>query len=118
MPPPHNGVSLVEKLLLLLKDWGLNKKVMCLTVDNASSNDLCVDMMKVHLKLLYNGNYFHVCCCAHIFNLIIKEGLNDVDDVVSEVRKCIKYYKGSQIRKQRFFQSCKLCDVVYNKALC
>jgi len=42
MPPSHNGVSLAEKLLLLLKDWELDKKVMCLTVDNASSNDLCV----------------------------------------------------------------------------
>jgi len=63
-PPPHNGVSLAEKLLLLLKDWELDKKVMSLTVDNASSNDLCVDMMKIQLKLLCNGDYFHVHCCA------------------------------------------------------
>ena len=66
MPPPHNSVSLGEKLLLLLKDWGLDKKVMCLIVDNVSSNDLCVDMKKVQLKLLCNGDYFHVRCCAHI----------------------------------------------------
>jgi len=43
MPPPHNGVSLAEKILLLLKDWRLDKKVMSLTLDNASSNDLCVE---------------------------------------------------------------------------
>ena len=75
MRPPHNGVALAEKLLLLLKDWGLDKKVMCLIVDNASSNELCADMMKVQLKLLCNGDYFHVRYCAHILNLIVKEGL-------------------------------------------
>ena len=95
MPPSHNVVSLAEKLLLLLKDWGLDKKVMCLTVDNASSNDLCVDMMKVQLKLLCDGDYFHVRCCAHILNLIVKEGLKDVDDAVFKVRECVKYCKGS-----------------------
>ena len=118
MPPPHNGVALAEKLLLLLKDWGVDKKVMSLTVDNASSNDLCVDMMKVQLKLLCDGDYFHVRCCAHILNLIVKEGLKDVDDAVSKIRECVKYCKGSQMRKQRFLESCKLCDIVYSKGLC
>jgi len=113
MSPPHNGVSLAEKLLLLLKDWGLDKKMMCLTVDNASLNDLCVDMMKVQLKLLCTGDYFHVRCCTHIFNLIVKEGLKDVDDA-----ECVKYCKGSQARKQKFLESCKLCDIIYSKELC
>jgi len=51
LPPPHNGVSIAEKILLLWKDWGIDKKVMCLTVDNASSNDVCVDMLKSQLRL-------------------------------------------------------------------
>ena len=91
---------------------------MSLTLDNAYSNDVCVDMMKVQLKLLCDGAYFHVCCCAHILNLIVKEGLKDVDEAVSKVRECVKYCKGSQTRKQRFLESCKLCDIVYNKGLC
>ena len=91
MPPPHNGVSLAEKILLLMKDWDLDKKVMCLTLDNASSNDLCVDMLKSQLKLLCDGEFFHVRCCAHILNLIVKEGLKDVDEAVVKVRECVKY---------------------------
>ena len=51
MPPPHNGICLAEKILLLMKDWDLDKKVMCLTLDNASSNDLCVGMLKSQFKL-------------------------------------------------------------------
>jgi len=94
MPPPYNGVSLAEKMLLLLKDWGFDKTVMCLTVDNASLNNLCVDIMKVQLKFLCNGDYFHVRCCAHILNLIVEEGLKDVDDVVFKVRSALSIVKG------------------------
>ena len=64
LPPPHNGVSIAERILLLWKDWGIDKKVMCLTVDNASANDVCVDMLKSQLRLLCDGDYFHVRCCA------------------------------------------------------
>lgn len=38
-PPPHSGVAIAIKLIELLKEWGLEKKVFSLTVDNASAND-------------------------------------------------------------------------------
>jgi len=118
LPPPHNGVSIAEKILLLLKDWGIDKKVMCLTVDNASSNDVYVDMLKCQLRVLCDGDYFHVCCCAHILNLIMKEGLKDIDETVYKIRECVKYCKGFQRRKQRFLESVRMCDLVYTKGLC
>ena len=95
MPPPHTGAVLAEKILMLFKNWGGDRKVMCLTLDNATSNDTCVDMLKCQLKLLCDGSYFHVRCCAHILNLIVKEGLRDVDEAVGKVRECVKYCKGS-----------------------
>ena len=102
MPPPHSGAAMAEKILMLFKDWGVDRKVMCVTLDNATSSDTCVDMLKCQLKLLCDGFYFHVHCCAHIHSLIVKEGLKDVDEAVSKVRECVKYCKGSQVRKQRF----------------
>ena len=48
----------------------------------------------------------------------MKEGLEDVDEAVPKVRECVKYCKGSQTRKQRFLESYKFCDIVYNKGLC
>ena len=58
-----------------------------------------------------------VRCCAHVLNLIVKEGLKDVDEAVYKVRECVKYCKGSQAIKQRFLESVRMCDLVYKKGL-
>jgi len=69
---------------------------MCLTIDNASSNDICVEVLKSQLRLTCEGDYFHVRCCAHILNLIIKDGLEEVDEAIFKVKEYVKYCKGSQ----------------------
>jgi len=74
-------------------------------------------MLKSQPKLLFDGEYFHVRCCAHILNLIVKEGLKDRDEIGVKVRECAKYCKGSQVQKQRFLESVKVCDLVYSKGL-
>lgn len=75
---------------------------MSITLDNASANDSMVESLKPDLSLLVNGEYFHIRCCAHILNLIVQEGLKDLDEAVLKVRESVKYTKGSQSRKQRF----------------
>jgi hypothetical protein len=50
MPPPHNGASLAEKICSLLEEWGIDKKVFSITLDNASANDLCVVNLKPKLE--------------------------------------------------------------------
>jgi hypothetical protein len=37
--PPHNSTSLAEKIDDLLQEWGIDKKIFSLTLDNASAND-------------------------------------------------------------------------------
>lgn len=99
LPYPYNGVAIVEKIPFLLKDWGIDKNVMCLTVDNASSNDICIDVFKSQLKLMRDGDYLHVHYYTDVPNLIVKEGLEDVHEAVFKVKECVKYFKSSQGRK-------------------
>jgi len=67
-----------------------------------------VDLLKTQLKLkqalLANGELFHVRCCTHILNLIVQNGLKELDGCISKIRESIKYVKGSQIRKQKFLE--------------
>ncbi|KAI3745856.1 hypothetical protein L6452_08267 [Arctium lappa] len=105
LAPPHTGLALSDHIFSLLKDWGIQKKVFSVTLDNASSNDAMVDFLKYELDLVSQGAYFHVRCCAHIMNLIVQDGLKEVDDAIIKVRDSVKYFRGSQARRQRFLSS-------------
>jgi hypothetical protein len=64
MPPPHNGISLCEKTYNLLEEWGIETKVFRITLDNASSNYVCVGLLRNQLNikkaLVCEGGFFHM----------------------------------------------------------
>ena len=35
---------------------------------------------------------------------LVQDGLKEIDMAVGKIRECVKYVKGSQVRKQKFFQ--------------
>ncbi|KZV17238.1 hypothetical protein F511_20769, partial [Dorcoceras hygrometricum] len=106
MPPPHSGVELAAKLFEFLKEWGIEKKVFSLTLDNASSNDNMQDILKeqlsLHNSLLCDGEFFHIRCSAHILNLIVQEGLKVATAALNKIRESVKYVKGSESRMKKF----------------
>ncbi|KAL1207473.1 putative AC transposase [Cardamine amara subsp. amara] len=106
-PPPHTGAAIATKVLALLKEWGLDKRVFTITVDNASSNDNMQGILKRQLRrnLVCNGEFFHVRCAAHILNLIVQSGLNVIDGALEKVRDSVKYVKASETR-ELLFQGC------------
>nr|KAJ0207661.1 hypothetical protein LSAT_V11C500232740 [Lactuca sativa] len=86
----------VEKNLL---DWGIDK-VFSITVDNASSNDLCIRYLKRRLNAwkhsVLDSQHLHMRCCAHILSL------KDVDTSIARIRSAVKYVRSSPARLQRF----------------
>ncbi|KAG2688933.1 hypothetical protein I3760_09G116200 [Carya illinoinensis] len=121
MPPPHNGISLSEKIYNLLCEWGIQDKIFALTLDNASSNDVSVDLLRTQLNikraLVCDGEFFHLRCCCHILNLVVQDGLKAIDCAIQKVRDSIKYVKGSQSRKQKFLDSIKQMSLDGKKGL-
>ncbi|KAK2660001.1 hypothetical protein Ddye_006534 [Dipteronia dyeriana] len=111
MLPPHDRVSLAHKIYTLLCEWGIEKNIFSITLDNASSNKSFVDILKTQLNLkkalVSDGDFLHIRCCAHIVNLIVQDSLKEIDDVVFKIRDCIRYIRGSQVRKQMFLGCCK-----------
>ncbi|XP_021735189.1 zinc finger BED domain-containing protein RICESLEEPER 2-like [Chenopodium quinoa] len=100
--PPHTGIHLCDHVYGLLKEWGIQKNIFSITLDNASSNDVFAENLKGELELINGGEFFHVRCCAHILNLIVQDGLKEIDAAVYKIRESAKYCKSSQGRKQRF----------------
>ncbi|XP_068309623.1 zinc finger BED domain-containing protein RICESLEEPER 2-like [Pyrus communis] len=116
MPHPHTGIALSEKINALVTEWGIEKKLFSITLDNASSNISFVCILKNQLNfrslLVMNGDLFHMRCCAHVLNLIVQDGLKEIDHLVIEIRECIKYIKGSKARKLKFYECVRQWDKI------
>jgi hypothetical protein len=106
MKPPHSGIELEATISECLKEWGIDKKIFSITLDNASSNDNMQDILKDHLSLqnslLCNGEFFHVRCSAHILNLIVQDGLKVAHEAVAKIRESVRYVRGSDGRMIKF----------------
>jgi hypothetical protein len=111
----------LKKFITCYVSEALRIRFFSVTLDNASSNDVSVDMLRTQLNikkaLVCQGDLFHLRCCAHILNLIIQDGLKEIDGVVQKIRECIKYVKGSQGRKVKFFASVKQMSLDGKKGL-
>ncbi|CAK8565823.1 unnamed protein product [Lathyrus sativus] len=116
----HKGETIGITLENCMKEWGI-KSICCVTVDNASANNLAIDYLNRGVSFwngctLFNGEYLHMRCIAHILNLIIKEGIKDIDESVKRIRAACKFVKASPSRLATF-KKCAEAVGVCSKAL-
>jgi hypothetical protein len=85
----HKGDDIGKSVLRCMVEWGL-ERVMTITVDNASANDAGIAYLRRQLikTNLASGKYLHMRCAAHIVNLIVHDGLKEVDQSVKRVKSC------------------------------
>ncbi|KAH9668288.1 BED-type domain-containing protein [Citrus sinensis] len=103
----HTSEMIGKQLEKCLIHWGI-ERVFAVTLDNVSANEGVVRYLKDRLStwrddsLVLNGDHMHVCCCAHILNLIVNEGLKEMDASIVSVRNAVKYVRSSTARMQAF----------------
>nr|GMD07935.1 zinc finger BED domain-containing protein RICESLEEPER 2-like [Ipomoea batatas] len=104
--PPRGGLQISDAIFKCMKEWGIEMKVFTITVDNATSNDSAIRYMKDTLQrsrsLVCGGRLFHVRCCAHILNLCVQDGLEEIRHVISDVRDSVEYVNRSEARRIQF----------------
>jgi hypothetical protein len=80
-----------------LVEWKIEDKVMSITLDNASNNDVTTTNLSAKLLARKNGLfdpvYFHVRCAAHIVNLVVNDGLEPVEPLTVFLRSLINIGK-------------------------
>ncbi|XP_055822147.1 zinc finger BED domain-containing protein RICESLEEPER 1-like [Solanum dulcamara] len=117
----HKGDEMVRCISKCLLDWKL-EKIITITVDNASSNDVIVK--ELHKQMvnwgfkIKCGNHVHVICMAHILNLIVQDGMKEVGPSIKRVRKMVKYVRQSPTRIRKFAEYCELKNIDSKKLLC
>ncbi|KAL5789248.1 hypothetical protein ACOSQ2_004136 [Xanthoceras sorbifolium] len=96
----HRGETIGKCIEKVLIDWGIDK-VFTITIDNASSNNTAILYIKRKLNswkadgAILDGKYLHLRCCAHIINLIVNDGLKEMNDSVAAIRNAVKFVKSS-----------------------
>lgn len=89
-------------------------------MDNATANDSCISILRENFssngRLICDGKLFHVRCCAHILNILVQHGLQQVKGIIEKVHETVEYLNASDARLKRFgelvsqynVQHCKL----------
>ena len=102
----HTGTNLSAAFLQNMTSWNLDHKLFALTLDNASSNDVCVDTvistLNGHGSVHCAGKFFHVRCAAHIINLIARDGVNTISAVIANIRALVLIVKSSPLQQEAF----------------
>ena len=98
MPAPHTAEVIAEELHESLISWNLDEKLSTVTVDNCSSNDKTIDLLVKRIgkdKLMLQGTLTHMRCCAHILNLIVKNGLDALKSAIENIRDSVAFWNAS-----------------------
>nr|KYP41362.1 Putative AC transposase [Cajanus cajan] len=117
----HSGELIAKHVEACLNNWEL-KRVLSITVDNATANDVGVQYLKRRMLswnfLVLKGEYVHMHCCAHILSLIVKDGLKEIKDSILKIRNAVKYVKSSPARFARFKACVEQEGISYKGIVC
>ena len=82
---PHNGKNIATLINDEIIDLGIRDKIFTITLDNTSNNDAVIQRLKSFWQIKEDhAKLFHVRCCVHILNLIVKYGLKQVDSTLEK----------------------------------
>ena len=80
--PNHKRETIGKVIESCLKQWG-TEMVFTITVDNTASNNGAISHIRKRLQIwksaICDREYLHVKYSAYILNLIVQDGLNELD---------------------------------------
>jgi hypothetical protein len=95
VPSPHIAEVIAEELNESLIAWNLDEKVSNLSVDSCSTNYKVIDLLVRKIgkgKLTLKGSTLHMRCCAHILNLIVKDGLDIIQKAIERICDSVAFW--------------------------
>jgi len=102
-------------------EWGISS-IFTITVDNASSNDTALEYLRKRTAhrtgTILENQFMHVRYCAHILNLIVSDGLKEVDESIVKIRSAVKYVKSSPQRFENFKYCMERENIAFKGLLC
>lgn len=117
----HKGETLGRKIELCLLEWNIDS-IFTVTVDNASSNNLTIQYLRRNTKdwkgTILEHEFLHMRCCAHILNLVVSDGLKEMDDSIANIRLAVRYVRSSPNRQDAFKKCAAYLKLVTTALVC
>ena len=101
-------------------DLNLERKLFALTVDNCTTNDQMIQLLLDKIdknNLLMGGKLFHMCCTAHILNLIVKQGLSVISGGVAKIRASLAFWIVTLQRREKIKEISHRLNIPCSKEL-
>ncbi|KAK9198068.1 hypothetical protein WN944_013251 [Citrus x changshan-huyou] len=120
VPAPHSGEVMCNELYECLMEWNIDRKLSTVTVDNCSANESMIDLLFGKFSassMIMGGKFLHMRCCAHILNLIVKDGLSVIQKEVENIRESVHYWTATPSRFENFEAAKKQLGVKETKNL-
>ena len=118
--PYHKGETIGRVVESCLLQWGIDH-IFTITVDNASSNDVAIEYLRRKAKdrvgSLLVCEFLHMRCYAHILNLIVQDGLKDLNESIVKIHNIVRYVKSSLNRFEKF-KACVEREKIQSKVCC
>ena len=103
---PHSGHQISNIIYQTACNFGIQNKIMSITFDNASNNNVAVGLLKDSFNPILNGRLLHIRCACHILNLLVQSGMTMIQEVIQKIRNSISFIHASRARMQDFKQLC------------
>lgn len=100
--PSHTADNLATYLRKITDEWGLSDKILLVVSDNAA-NITCA--VKERLKWKHWG------CFGHTLNLIVKDALKVVEQLIKKIRTIVAHFKRSSQATQKLMDCQKQCGI-------
>ena len=120
VPCPHTNDVLCDVLFGCLLEWNIDRRISTVTLDNCSTNDKMIETLMAKLdssSLLCSGRLIHMRCCAHILNLIVKDGLEVIKGSIEKIRESVVFWTATPKREEMFEKACRQLSITCTKKL-
>lgn len=110
---PHTGSNLRKILHDTLIEYNLDDKVFTISLDNASNNTRAMELLKLRIKPVLDGAFFHSRCVAHVINLSVQAALKVCDSLRSKFKSLlVTIYSSSNERQMNYRRFRKQCGEI------
>ncbi|KAL2929454.1 putative AC transposase [Bienertia sinuspersici] len=109
MEEAHNGFNIKSRIVSCCKNFHLVDKIFSISLDNATANTSAMQFLKEDpsIKLVLDGSLMHVRCCAHILNLCVQDGLDELRTLLEPIRNVIRWIRAARSAKRIYKQKCE-----------